>query len=110
MTDLVSINIAAWLACAAFLTGLVNGALKLTDRIKGIPPNAELGGEVKSLTQRIVELERIAIEGVERRRKIYEQIEKNREATEHRFQTIEQRLTDLPDRIIATLRNTGALK
>lgn len=35
MSDLVSIHIAAWLACAAFLVVLANGSFKLIDRFTG---------------------------------------------------------------------------
>lgn len=40
MNDLVSVNIAAWLGCLAFLVILANGVLKLVDRATGRRANA----------------------------------------------------------------------
>lgn len=52
MSDMVSINIAAWLGCAAFVLTMLNSGLKLMDRIKGQspnPPNDQLGTEIAQL-------------------------------------------------------------
>lgn len=57
MTDIVSVNIAAWLACLAFVVVLVNGALKLTDRMKGQPPNEQLEAHRLQLERRIAQVE-----------------------------------------------------
>lgn len=52
MTDMVSVNIAAWLGCAAFMLILLNNGAKLMDRIKGQspnPPNDKLGTDIAQL-------------------------------------------------------------
>jgi hypothetical protein len=55
-----SIGLAGWLACLAFVITLVNGVLRLADRVRGKepqPPNAELGAEFHALGQRVARLE-----------------------------------------------------
>ena len=52
MTDMVSINIAAGLACASFVLVLLNNGAKLLDRIKGQPSqptNERLGADIAQL-------------------------------------------------------------
>lgn len=54
MNDIVSLNIAGWLAVAAFLVMLVNGSFKLARNVKGsepLPPNNVLGQRVAAIEQ-----------------------------------------------------------
>ncbi|MCX8156167.1 MAG: hypothetical protein N3J91_06955 [Verrucomicrobiae bacterium] len=42
MNEITSVNIAGWLACAAFLIWMVNGVLGLVDRFKPRPSTEEV--------------------------------------------------------------------
>lgn len=53
-------EIAAWLACAAFVVMLLNGGFKLTRNLKGAdpqPPNSNLALSVQQLDRRMSALE-----------------------------------------------------
>ncbi len=60
MNDNVSTNIAAWLACLAFVVMLINGAFKLKRNATGepsVPANPILGQNVHDITRRVKHLE-----------------------------------------------------
>jgi hypothetical protein len=55
-----SLDLAGWLGCFAFLVMLINGALKLADRVRGkspCPPNEELDADFNGLDLRVARLE-----------------------------------------------------
>jgi len=86
-----AVQLAGWLACLAFILGLVNGGLKLVDRVKGrepFPPNA-------SLDARVAALERIEIESDSRRRAIYEKIEALRLENKSDAEGLHDRINDV---------------
>jgi hypothetical protein len=58
--NLTSINIAAWLAVAAFLIALVNGSFRLWSNLRGKspePPNEQLELASQEITRRVQQLE-----------------------------------------------------
>ncbi len=90
MEKLVAVNLAAWVGCFAFVVTLINGLLKLGDRLRGEaakPSNPELGVSQQDLQRRVHECE----EDLETTRA---QIARDREA----------------DRISATTRSAGIYK
>lgn len=53
-------EIAAWLACAAFVMMMVNSGFKLTRNLRGAdpqPPNSNLGQSIQELDRRVSEIE-----------------------------------------------------
>lgn len=113
-------NIAAWLACCAFAIWFLLLCDKGIQRMRGDapqPPNGELKQSIKQLNDRLKILEewrndltqklegdknQILEAGEDRARRIYTHVEDVRKE-------IDGKITDLPDRIIATLKNTGAI-
>lgn len=125
-------EIAAWLACLAFVVMLVNGGFKLTDRITGrkqeIAPqpfavtgtplgNAEIQRDLKSMNHRLKSLEdwrsdltakmdenktEILAAGEERAVRIYDHVDNVR-------RELDAKIDAIPERVIATLKNTGAI-
>ena len=56
ITDVVPVQIGAWLACLAFMVMLLNGAGKLLDRWRGespTPPNEQLSHQHTTLSRRV---------------------------------------------------------
>ncbi len=124
-----------WLTLAAFsLIGGINQALQLTDRLKGKPPADVLASkseELKSrlecveaeavdqtvcrathaeVNRRLNELEKLGKEADERRRAIYAEIGKVRDAFKADMQRIEDKLEVMPGRVIEILRQTKVIR
>lgn len=114
-----------FLACGLTVVGIVLGVAKLFKEFKGKkpkPPNEQLDSSHKNLAQRVENLE----ERVEKNREAAEQQARVRSAglyakmDEVRKQTMDHtemvrrelssKIDDMPDRIVALLRNTGALE
>lgn len=130
-TDLLSVNIAAWLACLAFLVTLVNGVLKITDRFAGRPLNGNVATQ-EEVQKVAAAVEATKNESTGRRRAIYQRIDEVEEATNTKvkhaedaaraeiaalreqyhkdLKEVNSRIDNIPDRMIATLRNTGVIK
>jgi hypothetical protein len=115
------LEIAAWLACAAFTLWFFLLVKRTVREIRGDdpqPPNAQIGKDVKDLKRRLEILEawrqqliekldadklEILHQGCERAAKIYMHIEEvRRELAENQ--------NNLPDRIVALLRNAGSIR
>jgi gamma-glutamyl:cysteine ligase YbdK (ATP-grasp superfamily) len=78
-----AVQLAGWLGSLMFLVGLLNGLLKLVDRVKGrpaLPPNEVLGQSAQELTRRMVEAERKIDESDKRRKALYDRIESSANA------------------------------
>jgi len=125
MDKLVSIQIAGWLACLAFVVGLVNGLFKLRQNALGNPPqpsNPELGLSQQELRARIQEaqedVENIRIQHARDREAdrvsatarssgIYKKIDDMSDRMNTKIEDCERRMTEkqerLPERIIAML-------
>lgn len=93
MNETVSVNIAAWLACLAFIVVLVNGAFKLKRNATGepaVPANPILGQNVHDITRRVKHLE-------DWRDGLMDKLEEDKQviltAGEHRAAAIHDRLT-----------------
>ena len=98
----------------------INAILELIARMRGeapAPPNGELKQSIKQLNARIKAMEdwrdrltakmdddkqEILDKGEDRARRIYEHIEAVRKE-------LDEKIGDVPDKIIATLRNAGAI-
>ena len=98
----------------------VNQLLELVARARGKaphPPNAQLSAAQEALETRVAALEQwkdeliskmdadktaVILAGEQRASRIHEHIEKDRTA-------MEQKIENMPERIIAILRNTGAI-
>jgi len=119
------VHIAAWLASLMFLVGMTNQVLKLVDRMKSHPPGNELQLTASQIAQRVSDLEELREsdrdEASERRRAIFNQMDKDRTAFHHEIKgaydrierterDFQQAMRNLPNEIIATLRNTGAIQ
>jgi len=114
------IEIAAWMACLGFflwICMLVFKAIKIMRGKPAHPPNESLGQSFESMDHRVTiledwrndltnKLERDKMEvlqaGEERASRIHAHIEADR-------REMDKRLDSLPDRVIATLKNTGAI-
>lgn len=60
MSEIVSVNLAAWLACLTFMVVLLVNGLKLSDRLRGKepqPPNGQINQAVHGLADRVTKLE-----------------------------------------------------
>lgn len=126
MPDPNTFSALGWLFVA--LVGLVVGVNQIDDffkRRRGSPANEELGLTAESLAQRIADLEQQRVDelktGSERRQKIYAELKSQREDMLKLVDKIYDRidrnekenattLRNLPNEIIATLRNTGVIK
>ena len=113
-------HIAAWLACAAFLIWFLLLVKKGVMELRGDaahPPNPQLGQSIKEMTRRVESLERwreqlvtkleadkveVINAGEHRASRLHEHIEKDRVE-------MERKIESLPERIIAILKNTGAI-
>ncbi|MDE2102217.1 MAG: hypothetical protein KGL39_33535, partial [Patescibacteria group bacterium] len=115
------LEIVAFLACAAFALWFFLLVVRVVRLVRGDdpqPPNPQLGRDVKDLRRRVEVLEawrqelinkldadklEILRQGSERAAKIYAHIEEvRRELAENQ--------NNLPERIVALLRNAGSIK
>lgn len=82
-------EIASWLACAAFLIMLANGVLKLVDRAKGRPTPGEVRDEASNRYAGKLEFERHVAHNTDRHSQLFSNIERverdARVAMESRF-------------------------
>lgn len=110
------IEIAGWLACCGFVLWIINLGTKLADRMRGKPAqpsNTSLGATVTDISRRVIKLEDWRDQLVQKLEK--DKIEiltagENRATRLHeRMDMIDTTVNNLPDRVIATLRNTGAI-
>lgn len=115
------VEIAAWMACAAFALWFFLLVKRTVREIRGDdpqPPNPQLGRDVKDLRRRLEILEawrqelinkldadklEILRQGSERAARIYAHIEEIR-------RELADNQNNLPDRIVALLRNAGTIK
>lgn len=109
-----AVSIAAWLGCAAFVVGLVNGVLALVDRLKERPSPSETYvrladfSEHRRLVLDRIESQRVALEAARDAER--EELAGLRNEIRGDIRRIHDRVDDLPAQIIATLRNTGAIQ
>jgi len=114
------VEIAAWLACAAFTIWFLLLVDKAIQRMRGTapePPNGELKQSIKQLNARMKVLEDwrsqltnkletdkqlILDAGAERGQRIYDHVEAVRKE-------LDGKIGDIPGQVIATLRNAGAI-
>jgi len=119
------VGVAAWIGCFAFIVVLINAVIKLADRLRGkqpYPPNEILEKRVNGVEETMNEIE----SRVERHREandraaqvrtagIYTKVDQVRKESQEHTEAVRKELSDkidgLPDRLIATLKNTGALR
>lgn len=128
MENLVPIHIAAWLACAAFMVGLVNGALKLADRLKEKPTPSATYRSKEECEHRMVEHTRehtaldkrlddgavtmaaLKTDAEAGRRRIFEHIDQVRMELLQGQEKLNERVANMPDRMITILKNAGAIE
>ena len=113
-------HIAGWLACAAFLIWFLLLVKRGVTELRGEaahPPNPQLGQSIKEINRRVESLERwreqlvtkleadkveVINAGEHRASRLHEHIEKDR-------MEMERKIESLPERLIAILKNTGAI-
>lgn len=115
----------AFLGCVAFLIGIVIGLLKLKKELMGKkakPPNEVLGESHNTLAQRVGKLEGIVDKNRDEAEKqarvrsanLYSKMEEVRKQTSDHTESVRKELSEkidaMPDRVVALLRNTGALE
>jgi hypothetical protein len=114
-----------FLSCVLVVIGLILAGIKLTEKLKGKkpkPPNEQLSESHAVLTQRVGKLEatveknREAAEAQARVRSagLYSKMEEVRKQTSDHTESVRKELSEkidaMPDRVVALLRNTGALE
>ncbi|MGC8744545.1 MAG: hypothetical protein ACP5T0_11765 [Verrucomicrobiia bacterium] len=106
-----SVDFAGWLGCLAFLVMFLNGLLRLADRARGKPPhppNAALGAEFQSLSQRVGRLE-IQVETI--RSEMKSDREAIMRAGEDRANRLHERINALGEKLTAAVSELrGELK
>ena len=101
--DSVPLAIAEWLACLAFLVVLLNGLLKLADRVRGkpiSPPNKQLEASQRALEERVRALEAGQDKMLSELHQMHVSL----------LQTGEERATKMHNRINPLMENTSAIK
>lgn len=108
-----AVSLAAWLACAAFLAGLINSVLALVDRIKEKPIPSETYLRIADWSdhrdQILARIESVRVAGEADRAALRSETAELRGEIRDDIRRLHQRMDDLPTQLIATLRNTGAI-
>lgn len=108
------ITIAAWLACAAFVVGLVNSVLTLVERLKEKPRPADTYVRIQDFSEHrqlvLARIEAMRISQDADRESFRGEVNELRVEIRDDLRRVHDRIDDLPSQIIATLKNTGALK
>ena len=124
-------ELVTWLGCAAFLIVLVNGGMKLVERVRGEraePPNRQLDAAHANLSRRvdgqaadIAELRREfrkseaehARNDASQRASLYRKIDETRAELEARMEAhrgeLSRDIKEMPAQIIMLLKNTDAI-
>ncbi|MEI6565318.1 MAG: hypothetical protein WCR20_01470 [Verrucomicrobiota bacterium] len=125
------VELAAWLGCLAFVVAAVNGVMRLVDRMKDKPSPGEVRAEASDkfvqkaqcevlhrdfvARLQLLEAQRVSDgrEASGQRARLYDQIKVTNDQTREHIEAVRQELSDkidqMPDRVIAMLRNFGAI-
>lgn len=99
ITNPTAVEIAAYLACTAFVVGLVNQAMKLVDRVKSKPPGEQLQLTTDQLSDRVKTLETLRAgdldAGEDRRRAIYLRMDSQRDQLAEKIDKVGQQVSGL---------------
>jgi signal transduction protein with GAF and PtsI domain len=103
-----------WLGCLAFIIMLLNGGIKLLDRIKSKPPAEQLAITAQALEDRVFHLEQMREADLkaseESRRRLYLAVEAIRKELKVDLAGLQGHFNELPANIIAILKNTGVIR
>lgn len=95
--------LAAFLGCVVFVLGGVNQSMKLVDRVRGQPPAEHLQISADELKRRVTEVEAAVKVSDNRRKALYDQIDKVRMEIKADVEAVNEKLsgvnTELRDEI-----------
>jgi hypothetical protein len=109
-----AVQVAGWLASAFFIAGGLNQVLKLIDRTKEKPPPIETYETKAEARQRLEEatarIQRLEAWNQELRREFKADLHRVHERLDGMAGDFNHQIQALPGQIIATLKNTGAIR
>jgi hypothetical protein len=95
MNEIVSINIAAWLACAGFIVWIANGCLALVEKIRPKPSPDEVRLEAAKQYVTVEQFEAREALASENRNLMYKKMDDMRVELSNEIRAVNQRVDEL---------------
>lgn len=99
-----------WMVGLAAAVALANQIFKFKKNAVGEPPSGEMKVTIEALREQVRRLEHEVSEADTRRKAIYSEIGKVRVELTQNIRHVQDKIEDMPSRVIALLRNTGVIK